>query len=292
MRYKRSPQPELFKNARKVLKCSQARLARLLGIHPSTISRIEKGTQCPDIRLIEGVERLTKKSAEALVAKAYRCENTLQELPDDTAALPVGHRDYEYLRYHHQDALDKLNKRLRYKERELATVKRCLAIDRTTLGALAIEIDHCQDIVDFLTEKTGDPKHAITFLQQYQDAHHQKDQMALRWLQGFTMVMEDEIRLLKQEIASREVLLEAAEAQAAVLLEAKRAEVKADKARKAMAQPPVEPTAPEVGTTSSPQAPPEPKILVTPVAPRLEIAFKPLFDTALGRKLLQGGRAA
>ncbi|MGD1845181.1 MAG: helix-turn-helix transcriptional regulator [Salibacteraceae bacterium] len=192
----RSPQPELFLKARKTLKCSQARLAQLLGVHRSTISRIEKGTQCPSAALMEGIERLTGTTAETLVADAYCCQRAQQQLAATAVALPADQYDYLHVKLHHEQALKRLRSRLRHKQRELATGRRCLAIDRSTVGALANQISNWQTIVDLLEASPAVQQNALESLQEFQESFRKKDRMALLWAQRFTFEMEDEIQLI------------------------------------------------------------------------------------------------
>ena len=278
----RSPQPALFKNARKKLKCNQARLARLLGVHRSTISRIEKREQCPNAELIASIERLTGKTAEVIVAEAYCCKQAQQQMAATALALPTDQYDYLHLKLHHEDALKKLKSRLRHKKRELATVKRCLAIDRSTVSALAGQIHNWQTIVELLTKAPEVQQTAIQSLQQFVEGHQKKGRMALLWAQRFTFEMEDEIHLLQCAIASRVKLLKAAEDKVEELRALQHA---LDLAKQQRATGPTpSPRALREEIPHHTKAPPNPKVPVSPKAPRLENGDQSLPNTASGRK--------
>ncbi|MGD1847159.1 MAG: helix-turn-helix transcriptional regulator [Salibacteraceae bacterium] len=282
MLHTRSPQPELFKKARKTLKCSQARLARLLGVHRSTISRIEKGLQCPNVDLLAGIERLTGKTAEAIAADAYCCKNTQKELAAEAVALPTDCFEYLHLKLHHQDALKKLRSRLRHKKRELATVKRCLSIDRSTVVALSDQIKGWQVIVNQLAKVPEVQQNATETLRQFQESYRKKDRMALIWAQRFTFEMEDEILLLQREIASRAQLLKAAEAKAEAL--SRHESATAEKNNVSTGAPMPSKKVLREETLRNTKAPPETEPPVSPMAPRQENSVVPANPTATGRE--------
>ncbi|MGD1846685.1 MAG: helix-turn-helix domain-containing protein [Salibacteraceae bacterium] len=284
----RSPQPELFKNARKKLKYSQARLARKLGVHRSTISRIEQGTQCPNIQLIEGIERLTGKTAEAIVADAYWCTTAQEKLAQEAVAMPTDRIDYLHIQLYHEDALKKLKSRLRHTQRELATVKRCMAIDRSTLAALTDQVKGWEDIVELLAPAPDAQQNAREYLRQFKENHQKKDRMALIWAQRYTFQMEDEILLIKREIASRERLRKVASDKVEELLALKQALVEAKKEQTARPK-----TSTKLGREETPRntkAPPEATPSASPPAPRLKKDEKPGSDTAPRRKRDDRGR--
>lgn len=117
-----SHQPEVFVEVRKYLKWSQGRLARKLGVHKSTISRIEAGLQYPSGRLLEKLQKLVDVPLAELAARSM----TLC-VAQEPAEIPQELRDLSteqlgFMRVHYQDEAKALRQKIAHKQEELLTV--------------------------------------------------------------------------------------------------------------------------------------------------------------------------
>ena len=278
----RSPQPALFKNARKKLRCSQAQLARRLRVHRSTISRFEKGTLCPDAHHIETIEQLTGMAAEALITNFYSCAGRLEKSAEQVAQQAPEYYEYLHVKLCHEKKLHHLRWQLKRKQLDLATVNRCFTIDQTVMGALDAQIECLERIAHALKDSQAF-EDAQAILNDYQQSKKAKSRIALIWARRFSFELEDEIKVMAQEIALRERLLQEAQAKAdAIEAEKKRATVK--QTPTAVVSPPtpgvLRPHAPR-----NTKAPPEGETPVIPMAPRIEKVVSPAYTTMTsGRK--------
>ncbi len=209
----RSPQPALFKNARKKLRCSQAQLARRLRVHRSTISRFEKGTLCPDAHHIETIEQLTGMAAEALITNFYSCAGRLEKSAEQVAQQAPEYYEYLHVKLCHEKKLHHLRWQLKRKQLDLATVNRCFTIDQTVMGALDAQIECLERIAHALKDSQAF-EDAQAILNDYQQSKKAKSRIALIWARRFSFELEDEIKVMAQEIALRERLLQEAQAKA------------------------------------------------------------------------------
>ncbi len=182
MKYVRSPQPELFQAARQQLKCSQSKLARYLGVHKSTISRIERGLVCPNHRLIQKLEQLTHQSGEALMATSSKVSaRHLPEVAGTTA--PAEHLEVyslPWLRMVQKDKLANIRQQLRKQRTALQSALVHSRLDQTFLVLL-------QQRSAFLNQSSIIIDEADTDLQEFLNEQIQENQRSIRHKRAYSI---------------------------------------------------------------------------------------------------------
>lgn len=211
MKYARSPQPELFKQARKQLQCSQASLARRLGVHKSTICRIEQGKICPSASLLIELHRLTNTAPELLVQQALHCSSPRSRPNRPAATLAVlDKQGLLALRMRQEAKVQELKQERSLRQNELDEALEHSSIDALIIEQLEAKASHLQKIVLFFEQRQASSELLAAVRSEWERAKKklkEKQALACTLLAWEEVQAREEIAWLEQERVSREAKL-------------------------------------------------------------------------------------